>query len=313
MTLGTDVKPEYFRSERQIILETEQLLREKDTMAAETFKDRSNGLGIDQKLLRLRYGKFLGEEAEEGSPGGHNEDVGGPGDFGNAAKILDVYTDKHDNAEDASFLEPAIKQQLKATLTEMWAAELRLRVFHPDSALPYEYKALRLLKDLQQKSRAYVAKTGVKVTPLNPAKRLAGELKDIGQPVQHPARDMEPSPEEGLRISLGLLDELGRRAETAAGSPVAPGAINPVSVTVLQQAERRLGKEAVAHPGEYLDAYQAMRRIVDGKITAADILAARHAIRQLLPEVEARPVVGKTPADAGLSKLYFKTLNGSRE
>jgi hypothetical protein len=33
MTMGTDVKPEYFRSERQIIIEAEQLLKEKDTLA----------------------------------------------------------------------------------------------------------------------------------------------------------------------------------------------------------------------------------------------------------------------------------------
>src|SRR6185295_2228842 len=125
-----------------------------------------------QKLLRLRYGKFLGEESVEGENGESFSKAGGaPGDFGNAAKVLDAFTDKHDNAEDATYFKPAIKQQLKATLTEMWNAELRLRTFKPQEALPYEYKALRLLKDLQQKSRAYVAKTGVHVTPLDLKKR----------------------------------------------------------------------------------------------------------------------------------------------
>ena len=341
MTTGVDVKPEYFRSERQIILETEQLLRENDTISSETFKTRSNELGIDQKLLRLRYGKFLGEEAEEGSPGSHGEDVGGPADFGDAKKILDVYTDKHDNAEDAGFFEPAIKQQLKATLTEMWGAELRLRVFKPKEALPFAYKALRLLKDLQQKSRAYVAKTGVKVTPLDPAKRLAGELKDIGQPVQRQSKAYEPSAEDMLRVSLGLLegssfklqaasDKPGRRdggkgtgsggearmdakgggggMRTDAKGRVAGGVISRVSLAVLQQAERQIGKAAAAHPGEYLDAYQAMRRIVEGRITGTDIASARRAIIKMLPEAAATPAAGKAPADAGLSQLYFRTL-----
>jgi hypothetical protein len=44
----------------------------------------------------------------------------------------------------------------------MWSAELRLRTYKAEEALPFEYKALRLLKDLQQKSRVYVAKTAFK-------------------------------------------------------------------------------------------------------------------------------------------------------
>jgi len=242
LTMSVDVKPEFFRSERQIIIDIEQLLREKDTLAVQSFNDRSNNLGIDQKLLRLRYGKFLGEEGEEGNLGGPEDserpaeskksgkpgevskagdavrpgDVGKvgdavkSGDLGDVEKILDAYTDKHDNAEDATYFEPAVKAQLKATLTEMWAAELRLRTFKPREALPFAYKALRLLKDLQQKSRAYVAKTGVRVTPLDPAKRLAGKLEGIAPPVQRPVVVGEaPSAEQVLRIALGWVDRVG--------------------------------------------------------------------------------------------------------
>src|ERR1700759_5522833 len=84
ITLPTNIKPEFFRSERQIIIETEQLLKEKDTIAVQAFKDKSNDLGIDQKLLRLRYGKFLGEEAEEGDRGGAAGDTTSFGNFGDA-------------------------------------------------------------------------------------------------------------------------------------------------------------------------------------------------------------------------------------
>jgi hypothetical protein len=338
LTMGVDVKPEYFRSERQIIIETEQLLKEKDTIPVQEFNNRSNDLGIDQKLLRLRYGKFLGEEAEEGEPGGGAAAAGGdardsgrgakagapgragaagagekagdagragavvkPGDFGDAAKILDAYTDKHDNAEDATYFEPAIKEQLKATLTEMWGAELRLRTYKPQEALPYAYKALRLLKDLQQRSRAYVAKTGMRVTPLDPAKRLAGKLDDIAPPVQRGVaeRGGSPAPEEALRIALALLER--------------PGALGMGrgSIELLNEAMRRLGKEASERPGEYLAGYQAMRRIVEdaGGAGAADVLLVQRAIRKLLPETEAVPSAGRGHADAGLSHLYFSHLN----
>ena len=269
MAMATDVKPEYFRSERQIIIEAEQLLKEKEGIALTAFQNRSNDLGIDQKLLRLRYGKFLGEEAEEGQPGGGPSDTTDFGAFGDATKILDVFTDKHDNAEDATFFEPAVKQQLKATLNEMWKAELQLRTFQPKEALPYAYKALRLLKDLQQQSRSYVAKTGVRVTPLNPAKRETGDLTGIEAPVQKAmtaggmvAGGMVAGgmPEtEVLRIVLGVLEAV-RTDRVAVGDPAR---------VLLEQAARRLGREAAARPGEYLDAYQALRRMAgeegDGK------------------------------------------------
>ena len=204
---GINLKPEYFRSQRQIIIETEQLLKDKDTISAESFKNRSNNLGIDQKLLRLRYGKFLGEEDESGLFEGEVSDqLGDPSNFSNADAIRDAFTDKHDNAEDATFLEPAVKEQLKATLTEMWNAELRLRTFKPQEALPFEYKALRLLKELQQKSRVYVAKTNLKTTPLDLQKRLTGDLSKIGARVQQRNIEQQTDPLQVARKALGTLE-----------------------------------------------------------------------------------------------------------
>ena len=292
MTMGTDVKPEYFRSERQIIIEAEQLLKEKDTLAVAAFQQRSNDLGIDQKLLRLRYGKFLGEEAEEGEPGGTPGDTATFGAFGDATKILDAYTDKHDNAEDATFFEPAVKQQLKSTLNEMWKAELQLRTFQPQAALPFAYKALRLLKDLQQQSRSFVAKTGARTTPLNPAKRLTGELAGIQTAVQKTAVASELTETEVLRMVLALLE--ARRSGRVE--------MSDVDRALLQQALRRLGREAAARPGEYLGAYQALR-------AGGDISVIERAIRELLPVAEALPATEQRPADGGLSQLYFRHLN----
>ncbi len=184
---GVNVKPEYFRSERQIIMDSENLLRDRDRISKESFNNRSNDIGSDQKLLRLRYGKFLGEEAESDidPKADENDAVADPKNYGNAAVVLDKYTDKHDNAEDAQFFDPGVKAQLKATLTEMWKAELQLRLNNPQVALPFEYKALRLLKDLQQKSRMYVAKTAYNPAPLKMEKRLTGDLDKIIQPTDH--------------------------------------------------------------------------------------------------------------------------------
>ena len=56
--------PAYFRSQRQIIIDAEALLKEKPKLAQEKFVQRSDNIGVDQRLLRLRYGQFLGEESE---------------------------------------------------------------------------------------------------------------------------------------------------------------------------------------------------------------------------------------------------------
>jgi len=296
LTMGMNIKPELFRSQRQIIIETEQLLHGKDSLSVQAFNDKSNDLGVDQKLLRLRYGKFLGEEAEEGGSEESFKKAGdSPADFGNAGKVLDAFTDKHDNAEDATYFEPAIKQQLKATLTEMWNAELRLRTFKPREALPYEYKALRLLKDLQQKSRAYVAKTGVKLTPLDPAKRLKGSLDGIGQPVIQSTRTQEPSPEDKLRMALSVLDRQDAFTSPAYG--------------ILQEAARQLGRQAADHPGEYLAGFQALKRILAGTKAPSDAHLAQQALRKLVPLPEANPSAPNAPLDTGLSQLYFNKVN----
>jgi hypothetical protein len=290
MTLATDVKPEFFRSERQIIIETEQLLSRKDTIVVSAFNAKSNDLGIDQKLLRLRYGKFLGEEAEEG--GGAGLDTVSFGNFGDATKILDVYTDKHDNAEDASYFEPGVKAQLKATLNEMWNAELRLRTFKPKEALRYCYKALRLLKDLQQQSRAFVSKTGVRTTPLNPDKRLTGELGAIVPPRQQVAKVVGVSEEDVLRSGLAVLEGMRQGMALSAGDR-----------GLLLQVERRLGDAAAASPGKFLTGYVALRKIME--VGAGDFVVAERGIVALLPVAQASPRVRRGWADGGLEALYF--------
>ncbi len=84
-----DLMPDFFRSQRQIIIDTEQLIAEKDSLPEQEFKQRSNELGYDQKLLRLKYGQFLGEEAESGL------------DFDNEVDI-DMGDEEHDPNHDHS-------------------------------------------------------------------------------------------------------------------------------------------------------------------------------------------------------------------
>jgi hypothetical protein len=54
---GVNRLPPFFRSQRQVILDTERLVAERDRLDAATWLARSQEIGVDQKLLRLRYGQ----------------------------------------------------------------------------------------------------------------------------------------------------------------------------------------------------------------------------------------------------------------
>jgi hypothetical protein len=310
LTFGINIKPEYFRSERQIIIETEQLIKDKNTITEEAFKNKSNDLGIDQKLLRLRYGKFLGEEAESNIPGSAqdpNNELSDPKNFGNAEKVLDQFTDKHDNSEDASFFEPEVKKQLKATLNEMWNAELQLRTFKPVDALPYEYKALRLLKDLQQKSRAYVAKTSFKSATLKPEKRLTGDLSKIAELITQQDFTLITAPADAMRDALGILEQL-KTGENP----------QPVSIKVLDQASLQLSNKASAEPAVYLTSFQAFRKILaalhDNKnVAASDIALAENGFHRMMTTPAQLPGAEKNNAGLHLSQQYFMNLTRSNQ
>ncbi|QQL49815.1 DUF4175 family protein [Mucilaginibacter ginkgonis] len=294
---GVNLKPEFFRSERQIIIDSQNLLHARDSISRAEFNKRSNELATDQKLLRLRYGKFLGEEDESNIGEEAGSDLGKAENFSNAGKIMDAYTDKHDNAEDATFLEPTAKAQLKATLSEMWKAELQLRLYKPQDALPFEFKALTLLKDLQQKSRSYVAKTGYKTTPLKPEKRLTGDLTKIAQPVAHEDAQQQPDKYAALQKAVVILEQLKTDANLSSADKHS-----------LQIAAQQVGAKASTDPRGYLPAVTAFKNILSGKLTPANIARAETGIQKLLPARQQMPT-STSGTDFGLSQGYFKNLS----
>ena len=147
--------PAYFRSQRQIIIDAEALIRQRRSLGADDFIKRSDAIGVDQRILRLRYGQFLGEESE-GAPkppptsdlptsdtpaadshdhddehqhtqddghDAHGHDHGSTGGnagtppvFGSATDVLSEYGHTHDHAEAATLLDPQTRATLKAAL-----------------------------------------------------------------------------------------------------------------------------------------------------------------------------------------------------
>ena len=249
--LGVDLMPEYFRSQRQIIIDSEKLLKEQRSITKENFNAKSNNLAHDQKVLRLRYGEFLGEEFQS-SVGPQSsitdadaEDV--KKTFGHAhdrenehnqveeknagknphqhngsasdkeASPLDDFVHAHDGDEEATFFIQSIKSKLKAAVTIMWDAELYLRLYQPEKSLPYQYQALKLLKEISQDSRIYVHRTGFDPPPLKEEKRLTGDLKEIKNSTAEENNDYaELYP--NIRAALTTIEKLLQKDSTDAFS-----------------------------------------------------------------------------------------------
>jgi hypothetical protein len=230
------VLPAYFRSQRQIIIDSEALIAEQPTLSADRFLARSDGIGVDQKILRLRYGQFLGEEFESGgsahskdeahaeekgapasqqdalrSDGDHAEKEGGTAGFGRAEDVLAEYGHTHDHVEAATLLDPETKKILKAALSEMWQAELHLRQGEPRKALPYENRALGFIKQVQQSTRIYLARVGLELPPVDFARRLTGERDGLRDPrgALEPAQvEDDPLRQFYLALSTGQAVDL---------------------------------------------------------------------------------------------------------
>lgn len=211
------VLPAYFRSQRQIIIDAEGLLKEKKRLDGETFVQRSDAIGVDQRILRLRYGQFLGEEAEggpkppptsdsidvtesdseaggkqaeeahdeHGPEDGHDDhghaDSAATGTFGHEGAVLEEYGHTHDHAEAATLLDPETRAILKAALDAMWQSELHLRQGDPKQALPHAYRALARIKEVQQASRIYLARVGPELPPIDESRRLGGDRAGIAR------------------------------------------------------------------------------------------------------------------------------------
>jgi hypothetical protein len=185
--LPSMVKPENLRSQRQIIIDTEQLVADMPRIGAAELRARSEKIAGDQSKLRLRYGQFLGEESslfgdEEHSPDdGHDHGGGGapggqgPGGFG-TGDIAAQFGHAHDQEGNATIFDPATKEVLRRALAAMWDAEKQLRAIAPKPALPPEYKALGAIKELQQAERVYLHRTAFVPPAIKEEKRMSGEM-----------------------------------------------------------------------------------------------------------------------------------------
>lgn len=297
--LGVDLMPEYFRSQRQIIIDTEKLLKQQQQrqVTKQQFNFTSNELGFDQKTLRLRYGQFLGEEADSGIPAGlepeeehadeegkevdptkafahehdtknehnlvadkkidlHNHDTKTSIDDDKEEDPLKAFVHEHDNQEEATFFVVSIKTKLKMALSVMWDAELHLRLYDPAKSLPYQYKALNLLKEISNDSRIYVHRMGFDPPPLKEEKRLTADLTEIKSSTNLYAVD-DQNKFPAIEKAISVLEALNLQKQ-----PVLTSSIKQT----LTNAGDELASLSIEHPGQFLNSLSLIRSLVDDEV-----------------------------------------------
>ena len=211
--LPSMVKPENLRSQRQIIIDTEQLVADSPRLGTAELRARSEKIAGDQAKLRLRYGQFLGEESslfgdeEHGDGDGHEHGgagTQGPGGFG-TGNIAAQFGHAHDQEGNATIFDPATKEVLRRALRAMWDAEKQLRAIAPKPALPPEYKALGAIKELQQAERVYLHRTAFVPPAIKEEKRMSGEMTGAAsyRRAQGTANEFVPADVRELVQALG--------------------------------------------------------------------------------------------------------------
>ncbi len=273
------VKPQSLRSQRQIIIDTEQLVADMRTtrMSKEAVLERSQKIANDQGALRRRYGQFLGEESSLFSDGEDDHDDHGPEEGGSNQDILHQYGHAHDEAENATLFDEETKKVLRRALMAMWDAEKALRAITPKVALPPEHKALEAIKELQQAERIYLHKTAFVPPPIKEEKRMSGDMDGTASYRRAQGEGERRVPED---VSLLVQALLGDGALPALWTRSAHDWVR----TRLQDDNQRLSAQG------------AIQDVADGCLPCRPVLRAwlRQAAGQGRVLLQARPAV-ETP------------------
>jgi len=327
--------PEYFRSQRQIIIDTEKLLRDKKIIPVQQFKFTSNELGFDQKALRLRYGRFLGEEDEVGigqpTESEEPEEESDPlkkvthqHDTKNEHNLVDQKTKQHqhaetesseaekdplkqfvhehDNTEEATFFIQSLKTKLKAAITQMWDAELYLRLYQPEKSLPYQYKALNLLKEISSDSRIFVHRSGFDPPPLKEEKRLTADLSEVtGRSDFFKVQKEEKL--QSVRDALTAIERMIAENTTI---------ISTTNQKTFFKAGHELATLAKERPVVFLKGLSLLKSLSEKtSISVANLIQLRGILWEALPSQISSPTQQQS-SDHSLNKLFLKTLDQSK-
>jgi hypothetical protein len=306
-----DYVVEYFRSQRQIIIETEQLLADKDDLTAQQFSQTSTSLGYSQSDLKQRYGQYLGdefgdtpsdqfdggdafeaeheEEHEHEDPNAHGvgdgiDEVFNEG-MGDASAIIAQFAHAHEDIHVGEVSSQNPKAMMKKAVSIMWQAEAHLLQSEPELALPFEKQAYKYLKLAKQAERIYVQRLGFEPPPVNENKRLTGELTDIHSYSRDTqARQHSDSDDELFRHAFTLLNRL-------------QGNVDVEQKQYLDKLKTRLTELAETRPGLIRQAATVERILLGNSVDLTDcdecLIKLKQKLWQLVTNPVSHPVAGQ--------------------
>ena len=327
-TLGVDQMPDYFRSQRQLIIDTEKLIKDKPTISTQEFKSRSNELGFDQKALRLKYGQFMGDESEmaeapseietdeAGEDHDHAEDqenilkeYSHDHDGDNEHNLVPLqeseeaedplhdYLHNHDDPEESTLFEESLKTKLRKALSIMWDAELYLRLYEPEKSLPFQYDALKLIQEIKNSARIYVHRIGFDPPPIKEESRLTGSIDAIDNFRKTENLELD-QPFASMTKTVSRLEELiQQQAVFLEGDK-----------EVFANAGNELAILAIENPGKYLGVLQGLKQIENNTgRTFSNYKTVQKGLLSALPKTKQIPGARNTYTDE-INSLFLKHL-----
>lgn len=326
-TMGANLMPDYFRSQRQLIIDTEKLISQRSKLSKKEFNKTSNDLGFDQKALRLKYGQFMGDEAESGlaihneneSPEeGHDEedplaeythDHDGENEHNLVAKNendeveensknpLSQFVHDHDNAEEATLFTDSLKSKLRQALNLMWDAELHLRMYEPEKSLPFQYKILKILQDIKNIARIYVHRIGFDPPPIKDDVRLTGKIDEVNNYVK---KEELGGVEKGLFMRHAIS-----RLEILKTSQVS---VSENDRSIFEKSGNELALVAIENPGKYLETLQLLKLLSQNKkMNDEDLMKIQQGLLNAIGLVKPKPTK-KNIYSSDLDELLLKEL-----
>ncbi len=326
-TLGADLMPDYFRSQRQLIIDTEKLIKERSKLSVKEFKSQSNDLGFDQKALRLKYGQFMGDEDDSGIainvsvPEAEDFDAEDPTagfrhdhDDENEHNIVDhaheeevgeeeekspfeEYMHNHDDPEESTLFTESLKNKLQQAMAEMWDSELHLRLGDPKTSLPYQYSALKLIQEIKNSSRIYVHRIGFDPPPIKEETRLTGDIKEVDN--FYKTADLEhEDTARYMRLSIEILE---KRIQNNS-------ALDTEDKDVLVKAGKELAQIAIDEPSKHLLTLQNLKTLTEEKAQALEVLkSVQSGLFRALPAKAESPSKASS-YESRLKQLLTKEL-----
>jgi hypothetical protein len=305
-------------SQRMIIMMTERLIRERRGLTRQELQRRSSDIAQHQSRLReivgeqvyireadaaIQQGETDFSYLEQGGIGGQqhdeHEEAAGPEKGRTPEEVLEEasaatgsgtmeeFEHRHD---EAAILD--VNRDLMRLHNLMWNSQQELNLAKPDTALPYQYEALRIIQQLNQAERTY-PRGDVRVDPIN-----AGEARGQGK-----LDEVAPAARSGGAALASLLPLLAELDRVAAGLGRKPGRQSSLEISTL--AARVLGERSADRDAAGWIS-QAAGEAANGRTDRArDLL--RRARERLSPPAgaAARPV--PSTADPAAAE-YFRRL-----